>query len=74
MNSVITKLNVLLHLARNCGDPGVPADGQRLGLLFHYTSNVSFTCDSCYKLVGVPYRICMADGRWSDQQPICKSK
>lgn len=56
----------------SCGDPGVPKNGDRQGLLFHFKSKVSFVCHKCYKLVGVPYRICHANQQWSDQQPTCQ--
>ena len=32
----------------NCGDPGIPDNGSRLGDNFFYTNNVTFVCDDGY--------------------------
>ncbi|XP_028417747.1 CUB and sushi domain-containing protein 3-like [Dendronephthya gigantea] len=59
-------------LPKNCGDPGVPANGGKNGLIYNFKSKVTFYCDECYKLIGVTYRVCNADQNWSDEQPSCK--
>uniref|UniRef100_A0A667I6B0 CUB and sushi domain-containing protein 3 n=1 Tax=Lynx canadensis TaxID=61383 RepID=A0A667I6B0_LYNCA len=54
-----------------CGDPGIPAQGKREGKSFIYQSEVSFSCNSPFILVGSSTRICQADGTWSGSSPHC---
>ncbi|XP_063029445.1 CUB and sushi domain-containing protein 3 isoform X1 [Melospiza melodia melodia] len=58
-------------LPKFCGDPGVPAQGKREGKSFIYQSEVSFSCNSPFILVGSNTRICQADGTWSGSSPRC---
>ena len=32
---------------------------------------VTYSCDPPYLLEGVEYRICMKNGSWSEEQPVC---
>eukprot|EP00058_Branchiostoma_floridae_P008085 XP_002593573.1 hypothetical protein BRAFLDRAFT_125152 [Branchiostoma floridae] len=60
-------------VAVSCGDPGVPANGQRQGSRFTFGSRVTFTCDEGYILIGTNQQQCMADGRWSPSSlPVCQ--
>ncbi|KAB0365770.1 hypothetical protein FD754_009926 [Muntiacus muntjak] len=58
-------------LPKFCGDPGIPAQGKRDGKSFIYQSEVSFSCNSPFILVGSSTRICQADGTWSGSSPHC---
>ncbi|XP_013926586.1 PREDICTED: CUB and sushi domain-containing protein 3-like [Thamnophis sirtalis] len=58
-------------LPKFCGDPGVPAQGKREGKSFIYQSEVSFSCNLPFVLVGSSTRICQADGTWSGSSPRC---
>ncbi len=61
----------------NCGDPGTPTNGRRLGDNFLFTSNVTFVCDEGYYQSSGPVggvRRCLISGEWSDQQPVCSRK
>uniref|UniRef100_A0A8C4PVU6 CUB and Sushi multiple domains 3 n=1 Tax=Equus asinus asinus TaxID=83772 RepID=A0A8C4PVU6_EQUAS len=58
-------------LPKFCGDPGIPAQGKREGKSFIYQSEVSFSCNSPFILVGSSTRICQADGTWSGSSPHC---
>ncbi|XP_058878367.1 CUB and sushi domain-containing protein 3 isoform X1 [Acipenser ruthenus] len=58
-------------LPKFCGDPGVPREGMREGRSFIYQSEVSFSCNPPFLLVGSNTRICQADGTWSGSQPRC---
>lgn len=60
--------------AKFCGDPGVPAQGKREGKSFIYQSEVSFSCNPPFILVGSSTRICQADGTWSGSSPRCIGK
>nr|XP_032815088.1 CUB and sushi domain-containing protein 3-like isoform X2 [Petromyzon marinus] len=54
-----------------CGDPGIPANGQRVGKSFTFKSEVTFSCSPPYVLVGTVTQVCNTSGRWSDSQPRC---
>ena len=56
---------------KSCGDPGTPRNGKKLGLSYILNDVVRYSCDDCYKLSGVSYRQCLADGTWSDRLPTC---
>ncbi|XP_027287231.1 CUB and sushi domain-containing protein 3 isoform X2 [Cricetulus griseus] len=58
-------------LPKFCGDPGVPSQGKREGKSFIYQSEVSFSCNSPFILVGSSTRLCQADGTWSGSSPHC---
>uniref|UniRef100_A0A8B9EFD0 CUB and Sushi multiple domains 3 n=1 Tax=Anser cygnoides TaxID=8845 RepID=A0A8B9EFD0_ANSCY len=58
-------------LPKFCGDPGVPSQGKREGKSFIYQSEVSFSCNPPFILVGSSTRICQADGTWSGSSPRC---
>ncbi|XP_075438529.1 CUB and sushi domain-containing protein 3 isoform X5 [Ascaphus truei] len=58
-------------LPKFCGDPGVPSNGKREGKSFIFQSEVSFSCNPPYVLVGSSTRICQADGTWSGSSPRC---
>lgn len=60
--------------AKFCGDPGVPSQGKREGKSFIYQSEVSFSCNPPFILVGSSTRICQADGTWSGSSPRCIGK
>uniref|UniRef100_A0A8C4PXD7 Sushi domain-containing protein n=1 Tax=Eptatretus burgeri TaxID=7764 RepID=A0A8C4PXD7_EPTBU len=56
-----------------CGDPGIPAHGVRLGQSFHTKSTLRFSCYVGFTLLGSPERICLPSGDWSGEQPECKA-
>lgn len=61
----------------SCGDPGVPANGRRLGDSFLYRDVVMFVCDDGYYQSSGPEngtRECLITGQWSDIQPVCSGK
>uniref|UniRef100_A0AAQ4PEB5 CUB and Sushi multiple domains 3a n=1 Tax=Gasterosteus aculeatus aculeatus TaxID=481459 RepID=A0AAQ4PEB5_GASAC len=58
-------------LPKFCGDPGVPARGRREGRSFIFKSEVTFSCNTLYFLVGSTTRVCQEDGMWSGSQPRC---
>ncbi|KAK7825569.1 hypothetical protein U0070_016209 [Myodes glareolus] len=73
-------------LPKFCGDPGIPSQGKREGKSFIYQSEVSFSCNSPFILVGsvVQFhckkghllqgsttRTCLSDLTWSGIQPEC---
>ncbi|MBN3314648.1 CSMD3 protein, partial [Atractosteus spatula] len=55
-----------------CGDPGVPAHGEREESDFKIRSKVRFTCATGYILYGSAERMCFPNGTWSGRQPSCK--
>ena len=57
-----------------CGDPGVPENGNKVGISYGVTSEVFFTCSVGYTRIGSEMRTCLSNSTWSGTQPICKSK
>ena len=58
----------------NCGDPGVPINGQKVGDTFTYLETVTFSCVSDdYSLIGSQAITCQSNGSWSDTVPVCST-
>ena len=55
----------------DCGDPGIPKNGERTGDNFTYESIVSYSCDSGYELIGDTTIICKEDNLWNTSIPTC---
>ncbi|KAL9961676.1 hypothetical protein ACROYT_G030669 [Oculina patagonica] len=55
----------------NCGDPGSPSNGQKLGSRHWTGQTVSFICHPGYHLTGPTTRKCLPSGSWSGIQPSC---
>ena len=58
-------------LAVNCGNPGKPLHGKITESGFTYKKVVSYSCDKYFELHGPKTRQCLADGKWSGEQPKC---
>ena len=56
---------------RECHEVGKPDKGNVMltGRLF--ADRAIYTCDEGYRLVGVEFRLCQADGSWSATEPSC---
>uniref|UniRef100_A0A672MSN1 CUB and Sushi multiple domains 2 n=1 Tax=Sinocyclocheilus grahami TaxID=75366 RepID=A0A672MSN1_SINGR len=59
----------------NCGDPGVPANGIRLGIDFTYGHTVSFQCSPGFTIDAdrASTLICTKDRTWNITKPVCKA-
>ncbi|XP_016400283.1 CUB and sushi domain-containing protein 1-like, partial [Sinocyclocheilus rhinocerous] len=59
----------------NCGDPGVPANGIRLGIDFTYSHTVSFQCSPGFTMDAdrASMLICTKDRTWNGTKPVCKA-
>ncbi len=55
----------------NCGDPGIPSNGQQMGNTFTYASTVLFSCNHGCNVVGSRSIVCLSSGVWSDILPVC---
>ncbi|KAL9961628.1 hypothetical protein ACROYT_G030610 [Oculina patagonica] len=55
----------------NCGDPGSPTNGQKLGTRHWTGQSMSFICQPGYRLIGPTIRKCLPSGNWSGIQPSC---
>lgn len=60
----------------HCGDPGVPANGVRLGNDFTYNHTVSFQCSPGFNMDAdrASTLICTKDRTWNGTKPLCKGK
>lgn len=60
----------------NCGDPGVPANGVRLGNDLTYNHTVSFQCSPGFTMDAdrASTLICTKDRTWNGTKPLCKGK
>ena len=68
---VVNGIDVFLCLAGNCGNPGVPGNGQAQYSTTTYNSVVTYTCEDGYALQGSNSRTCQSDGQWSGIVPQC---
>ncbi|XP_023489601.1 CUB and sushi domain-containing protein 2 isoform X1 [Equus caballus] len=59
----------------NCGDPGIPANGLRLGNDFRYNKTVTYQCVPGYMMEShrVSVLSCTKDRTWNGTKPICKA-
>ncbi|XP_053329471.1 sushi domain-containing protein 2 [Spea bombifrons] len=55
----------------SCGWLKPPANGKKEGTSYLASSEVRFTCNKGYVLVGSSKRICQMDGTWSGQETQC---
>ncbi|CAG12911.1 unnamed protein product, partial [Tetraodon nigroviridis] len=66
-----TQASLNENASKFCGNPGIPARGQREGRSFIFRSVVTFSCFAPNVLVGSSTRLCQEDGAWSGSQPRC---
>ncbi|XP_063092103.1 CUB and sushi domain-containing protein 2 isoform X4 [Cavia porcellus] len=59
----------------NCGDPGIPANGLRLGNDFRYNKTVTYQCVPGYMMEShrVSVLSCTKDRTWNGTKPVCKA-
>ncbi|KAL4624103.1 CUB and sushi domain-containing protein 1-like [Arapaima gigas] len=59
----------------HCGDPGVPANGMRLGDDFTYNHTVTFRCSLGYALDNerAASLTCTEDRTWNGSRPVCRA-
>ena len=55
----------------DCGDPGIPTNGDRHPFSTVYTSEVLYYCSMGYTLQGSDRRTCLPSGQWSGHLPQC---
>lgn len=60
----------------NCGDPGVPANGVRMGSDFTYNHTVNFQCSPGFTMdaTRASSLICTKDRTWNGTKPLCKGE
>ena len=56
----------------SCNDPGTPLNGERKIESTFEGDIVEYYCNEGYELIGDEERICLGDGLWSGQLPICR--
>lgn len=61
-------------LVINCGDPGVPDNGERIGSGTSAGDKLNYDCKPGFKLIGASQLVCEHDGTWSAPIPRCDSK
>jgi len=67
-------MNLYLVIGIDCGDPGVPINGDTTVTSTTFGSMATHTCNDGFVLVGVNKQICLANGNWSASLPTCESK
>ncbi|KAJ8262625.1 hypothetical protein GJAV_G00168490 [Gymnothorax javanicus] len=56
-----------------CADPGFPEFGHRDGSIFMMGSEVVFTCEEGYELIGSSHITCLESGAWDLPFPYCRA-
>ncbi|XP_035375850.1 sushi, von Willebrand factor type A, EGF and pentraxin domain-containing protein 1 isoform X3 [Electrophorus electricus] len=56
-----------------CGDPGGIANGEVVGVSFHFSDVIHYECHSGFILQGLENRTCLMDGKWDGKAPWCKA-
>ena len=64
----------LPHAAIDCGDPGVPANGDRSFSSTLFNTVVNYSCNEGYELFGSQQRTCQVNEQWSQSLPECRRK
>ena len=59
-------------LVVECGDPGTPLNGVKLGSRMDYLLTVVYSCTPGYAVIGDRTRTCQATGLWTGTLPVCK--
>ena len=54
-----------------CSKLSRPANGEVFWESTEFNSIASYSCDEGYVLNGASERVCLANGFWSDRQPLC---
>ena len=75
-NTLISPFCLLFHFSPrlvviDCGDPGTPANGERVGSEFTYGKTITYDCDPGYQISGSRSRTCQLDGSWSGSVATC---
>ena len=64
----------LYHIALSCNDPGAPNNGKRTITTVTVGSEVMFSCNIGYILIGDTVQVCQPDQTWSGTLPRCVCK
>ncbi|XP_072017442.1 uncharacterized protein [Amphiura filiformis] len=56
----------------DCGDPGTPANGAKIGESYNVRDVVYFTCNDGFELQGSSALRCTSSKRWSTERPKCR--
>jgi CUB/sushi domain-containing protein len=66
--------NDCVSLALDCGDPGTPANGQKIDSNYTFPNSLRYVCDRGFRLVGSSRRDCQTNGLWSGTSASCISE
>ena len=55
----------------NCGNPGVPENGQAHGDVYTYNSVINYTCNEGYLINGSHSIVCLPSGHWNGSRSTC---
>ena len=65
---------LLISAVVDCGDAGMPDNGDTMQTTTTFGSIVNHTCNTGFALNGSSQRECQESGRWSQPLPSCESK
>ena len=65
-------MTLLQYTVVDCGDPGTPFRGSKLGSNTKFGATVVYKCDPGYARTGAEERECQSNGRWSGSLPQCE--
>jgi hypothetical protein len=69
-----THHHFIFVLVINCGDPGIPTNGERTGSGTNAGNELKYECKPGFRLIGVSKLVCQQDGTWTASRPSCDGR
>lgn len=72
IQSCLQYIDMYFVTGKSCGFPGYFPQGLIHGRSYRYMDTIHYYCNHGYKQIGNPVRVCMANGEWSGEVPVCE--